>query len=209
MLAVTCATQGTTAESALRPVAFWRHGGVLSRVDDPWSHTALAVGCTWVGRVVMSGDEAPAISVAPRVYLWIWGPMLVALGVGSLIINPDFGVGEHVTEKHLFGVFETNGWHGLAGGSAGVAAVFSAWSQRRIREVALGVAVLGGIVPAVIFLVSGDDSAALGLIPVDLADTISLHLLPGLVGLASVAAGVIRGSATGPRGTAQTRHRHR
>lgn len=29
-----------------------------------------------------------------HIYLWIWGPMLLVLGVGSLIINPDFGVGE-------------------------------------------------------------------------------------------------------------------
>ena len=46
---------------------------------------------------------------------------------------------------------------------------------------------LGGIVPALLFLVSGDDSVALRLIPVDVADALTLHLLPGLVGLACVA----------------------
>jgi hypothetical protein len=124
---------------------------------------------------------------AARWYLWIWGSLLIALGTGSLVVNPDFGVGAHVSDDRLFGVFETNGWHGVVGGLAGVAAVFSAWTQRWIREVAIGVAALAGIVAAAIFVVSGDGSAALGLIPVDSADTLTLHLLPGLVGLACVA----------------------
>ena len=87
----------------------------------------------------------------------------------------------------MFGVFETNGWHGLVGGQAGVAALLSVWTRRRVREVSLGVALLAGIGAAAIFVVSGDGSAALGLIPVDLADAITLHLIPGLVGLACVA----------------------
>lgn len=65
-----------------------------------------------------------------HLYLWIWGAMLLVLGVGSLIINPDFSTGRDATQKHLFGFLETNGWHGLAGASAGVAAVASAWSTR-------------------------------------------------------------------------------
>lgn len=113
--------------------------------------------------------------------------MLIVLGVGSLITNPDFGVGAHVTDDRLFGVFETNGWHGLVGGLAGVAAVLSAWTRRWVREVAIGIAVVAGVAAAVIFVVSGDGSTALGLIPVDFADALTLHLLPGLVGLACVA----------------------
>ena len=120
--------------------------------------------------------------------------MLILLGVGSLIINPDFGVGAHVSHDRMFGVFETNGWHGLVGGLAGVAALLSAWKRRWIREVTLGVALIAGIGAAAIFVVSGDGSAALGLIPVDVADAITLHLLPGLIGLSCVAFDV-RGSA--------------
>ena len=52
-------------------------------------------------------------------YLWIWGSMLMLLGIGSLIVNPDFGVGAHVSHDRMFGVFETNGWHGLVGALAG------------------------------------------------------------------------------------------
>ena len=123
---------------------------------------------------------------AERGYLWIWGSMLILLGVGSLIVNPDFGVGAHVSRDRMFGVFETNGWHGLVGGLAGVTSLLSAWKRRWMREVALGVALIAGIGAAAIFVVSGDGSAALGLIPVDVADAVTLHLLPGVVGLACV-----------------------
>ena len=119
-------------------------------------------------------------------YLWIWGSLLMLLAIGSLIVNPDFGVGAHVSHDRMFGVFETNGWHGLVGGLAGVAALLSAWTRHRVREVALGVALVAGIGAAAIFVVSGDGSAALGLIPVDLADAITLHLSPGILGLACV-----------------------
>lgn len=124
--------------------------------------------------------------LAPSAYLWIWGTALILLGVGSLVVHPHFGVGGDVTSDRVFGI-ETNGWHGVAGTTAGVVALASAWSRRRVRQVALGIALLAGVIPAVVFLVSGDGSTALGLIPVDSTDALTLHLLPGLVGLACVA----------------------
>jgi len=136
---------------------------------------------------MMADINQPVLDPASRVYLWIWGSMLLVLGVGSLVLHPDFGVGQDVTAKHLFGLFETNGWHGLAGGALGAVAVYSAWSGRWLRAVTLGVSMLGGIIPSFIFLGSGDDSVALRLIPVDAADAITLHMLPGLVGLACMA----------------------
>ncbi len=143
---------------------------------------------------------------AARAYLSVWGPVLIVLGVGSLIVNPDFGVGDHVSHDRLFGRFETNGWHGLAGGLAGVAAVCSAATRLHVRAVAIGVALLGGIIPAAIFLASGDGSAALGIIPVDVADAITLHLVPGLVGLACVA---IPDALTARRASGHVRARRR
>ena len=133
-----------------------------------------------------------SVHPAPRLYLWIWGTALVALGIGSLIINPNFAVGDGVTDKHLFGVFDTNGWHGLSGASLGVVAVLSAWKRQWTTEAAIAVALVGGLIPAAIFLVSGNDSVILGIIPVDAADIITLHLLPGLIGLLCVASGWAR-----------------
>jgi hypothetical protein len=125
---------------------------------------------------------------APLLYLWIWGAMLIGLGAGGLILNPDFSVGEGVEAEHLFGVFETNGWHAVAGLGFGllsviVAAAFRQWAT----PTALAVAVLGGLLPTVSFLIAGDNGVALGLIPVDITDAITLHLLPGLIGIGCVA----------------------
>lgn len=120
-------------------------------------------------------------------FLWVWGGALVVLGSGSLILHPDFAVGDAVTAERLFGVFETNGWHGVAGLLTGLVALASVWRGVMKAEAALVVAIAGGILPAVAFFVSGDDTAALGLIPVDIADAVSLHLVPGLLGLGAVA----------------------
>ncbi len=132
----------------------------------------------------MEAAVAERQAVASRAYLWIWGAALVVLGAGSLLLNPSFATGQDARAEHLFGVFETNGWHGLAGLSAGIVALVFAPSRRWAPAAAIGVGVLGGIVPALVFLASGDGSVALGMIPVDFADAISLHLVPGIVGVA-------------------------
>ena len=63
-------------------------------------------------------------AVAP-LYLWIWGAGLIVLGTGSLVVHPDFAVGAEVTEEHLFGVIETNGWLvGRASRASGIGPAF-------------------------------------------------------------------------------------
>jgi hypothetical protein len=127
-----------------------------------------------------------------RLYLWIWGVMLVVLGAGSLIINPDFSTGNDVHAEHLFGVFETNGWHGLAGLFAGVVAVAFAPSSRWSPTVAAAVGAAGGVLPALLFFAVGDDNVALAAIPVDFPDAVTLHLVPGLIGLACAYISTVR-----------------
>lgn len=117
-------------------------------------------------------------------YLLVWGLALVVLGVASLIVHPDFATGDAVTAKRFLGEFETNGWHGIAGLLLGVLALASFRSDRWAPTVALVIGVAGGVVPAVVFALAGDGEVALGLVPVDVTDAITLHLIPGLVGIA-------------------------
>ena len=117
-----------------------------------------------------------------ELYLWIWGAALVFLGVGSLVVHPDFAVGDGVTGARFLGV-ETNGWHGVAGLAAGILALAYARSSRWAPTVAMIVGVAAGLIPGIVFVVSGDRSVALGLIPVDMVDAVALHLVPGVVGV--------------------------
>jgi len=78
-----------------------------------------------------------------------------------------------------------------------VMAVVAAATNRWVLPTTLGIAVLAGVVAGLVFLLAGHDSAALGLIPADDADAITLHLLPGLVGLLAFAAGMIGREAEG------------
>jgi hypothetical protein len=122
------------------------------------------------------GRRSPA-----ELYLWVWGAALVFLGVGSLVVHPDFAVGHGVTGARFLGV-ETNGWHGVAGLAAGILALAYARSRRWAPTVAMVVGVVAGLVPGVVFVISGDRSVALGLIPVDMVDAVALHLVPGVIG---------------------------
>lgn len=127
-----------------------------------------------------------------RAYLWIWGAMMVVLGIGSLIANPDFGTGQNVKVGHLFGVLEVNGWHGLAGLVSGIVALAFAPSRRWAHVGAIYIALTSGLIPAPLFFQAGDGGTAAGLIPVDYWDAITLHLIPGIVGVASVVADRLR-----------------
>jgi hypothetical protein len=129
-----------------------------------------------------SSDVAVAPSPA-QLYLWIWGVALLILGVGSLLVHPDFSIGDDVSQEQLFGALETNGWHGVAGTLSGVVAVAFARSRHWAATVAAGVGLFAGVIPALVFLLAGDDSVAVGLIPVDSTDAVLLHLLPGIAGV--------------------------
>ena len=127
-------------------------------------------------------------------YLWVWGTLLVILGGAGLALHPDFAVGADVSHEHLFGVFETNGWHSVAGLAFGIPSLAVAsrapgWAP----ATALAVGLFGGVVPAASFAAVGDGGVFLGLIPVDLADALTLHLIPGLLGIAAAIPGLRAG----------------
>ncbi|MBI2913146.1 MAG: DUF4383 domain-containing protein [Chloroflexi bacterium] len=117
-----------------------------------------------------------------RVFLWMSVAYLLVLGLGSLLVNSSFAVGDEVSGDHLFGAIETNGWHGLSGLLLGAASLAFAMSARWARE---GAAIIGAslLASGVLLLLYGEGSVALGLIPVDARDAVLLHVLPGVVGL--------------------------
>ncbi len=129
-------------------------------------------------------------AIASRGYLWIWCTTIVVLGVGSLVVNPDFATGQDVTVGHLFGVIETNGWHGLAALLSGIVGLAFARSPRWAPRVAVGIGLVTGVVPAAVFFAFGDGSIALGLVPVEYFDVLTLHLVPGVIGIACGLAGL-------------------
>ena len=139
----------------------------------------------------MDNARRPAVA-----YLWVWGAALVVLGGAGLALHPDFAVGNGVSHEHLFGVFETNGWHSVAGLAFGIPSLLVAWrAPNWAPATALAVGLFGGVVPAASFAAVGDGGAFLGLIPVDIADALTLHLLPGLLGVAAAIPGL---RAAGP-----------
>lgn len=117
-----------------------------------------------------------------RIFLCVSAAYLLVLGIGGLMVNSSFKVGDDLPHGHLFGVIETNGWHNLAGVLLGAQSLYHAVSGRWLREGALAVALVS-LVSGLIFLAYGDGNVALWLVPVDTADAVLLHVLPGAVGL--------------------------
>lgn len=121
-----------------------------------------------------------------QLYLWIWGALLLVLAIAGMVANRSFATGDQVQTGHLFGVLETNGWHNLAGLFTAVVSLTFAGSRRWSRLVA---AATGGgqVLVAALFALSGNGSVIFGLVPVDTADNIFVHLLPGLWGVVAAA----------------------
>ena len=69
----------------------------------------------------------------------------VPLGTLGLAVDRTFPIGsseaEHAGSEHVFGIFETNGWHSLAALILGVVSLYFFLRPRRAREVALAIGI--------------------------------------------------------------------
>lgn len=78
-----------------------------------------------------------------RLFLLLAAVWHLLLGVVGLFLNRSFPVGASAAagagSDHIFGVFETNGWHSLAALLLGFLAAYFTVFPRRVREVALGI----------------------------------------------------------------------
>ena len=87
-----------------------------------------------------AGSWTPA-----RVFVLVVALLLLVLGGVGFLHNATFPVGaaEARAEEsaHVFGIFETNGWHNAAGVGLGLLALYFTLRPARAREAALGIGV--------------------------------------------------------------------
>jgi hypothetical protein len=103
------------------------------------------------------------VAVGPHLHSDEWTParifMLVStiwhlpLGVAGLLYDQTFPIGPNAAEssgsEHIFGIFETNGWHSTAALLLGFISLYFLIRPARAREGALGIGVFHvGIVTA-------------------------------------------------------------
>lgn len=103
-----------------------------------------------------------------RIFVAVSAGYHLPLAVGGLVVDQTFPVGaraaEHGGRGHIFGVFETNGWHSLAALLVGLVSLHFAARPRHAREVALvlgvgHVVVFGGLLvwaPSTFWFASND-----------------------------------------------------
>ncbi len=97
------------------------------------------------GAVLASPREGPSWTPA-RIFMAISAVWHLPLGIAGLVVDQTFPVGAQATatagSEHIFGIFETNGWHSLAALVLGVVSLLFAWRPERARAAAL---VIGGL----------------------------------------------------------------
>lgn len=102
----------------------------------------MGIASTKPASGTFAGQWSPA-----RIYLAITAVYLLLLGVAGFVADASFptssaAVGHH----HLFGIFDTNGWHNLAAIVFGAIAVVALLDPVRARMGALVVAVPNALV---------------------------------------------------------------
>ena len=98
-------------------------------------------------------DKAQEKWSPARIFMLISALYHLPLGIAGLLYDQTFPIGaadaEHAGSDHIFGIFETNGWHSLAALALGVVSVYFLMQPRRARDAALVIGVLHvGIVVA-------------------------------------------------------------
>ena len=89
--------------------------------------------------------KADARWTPARIFLAVSAIYHLVLGVAGLAIDQTFPLGakatEHAGSAHVFGIFETNGWHSLAGLLLGMISLYFCLRPARSREIAFALGV--------------------------------------------------------------------
>ncbi|HEY7875993.1 MAG TPA: DUF4383 domain-containing protein [Actinomycetota bacterium] len=112
----------------------------------------------------MSASSVRASEWTPaRIFLLVSALYHLPLGILGLLVDQTFplsaGAAAHASSGHLFGVFETNGWHSVAGLGVGAFSLFYVVRPRHARAAALNLGI--GHVLIVIALAIWDPSTFL------------------------------------------------
>ena len=90
--------------------------------------------------------ESRGVWTPSRIFMLVAAVWLLPLGVVGLVYDRTFPVGSRAAASaqsdHIFGIFETNGWHSLAALVLGVVAAYFALYPRRARDAALVIGVI-------------------------------------------------------------------
>jgi uncharacterized protein DUF4383 len=80
-----------------------------------------------------------------RVFMLVSALYHVPLGIAGLVYDQTFPIGsaaaEHAGSDHVFGIFETNGWHSLASLLLGAVSIYFALQPRGARTAAMVIGV--------------------------------------------------------------------
>jgi hypothetical protein len=76
-----------------------------------------------------------------RIFMLVAAIWHLPLGIAGLIYDQTFPIGtaaaKHAGSEHVFGIFETNGWHSVAALAVGIITTYFTIYPRRAREAAL------------------------------------------------------------------------
>ena len=91
-----------------------------------------------------------------RIFLAISAAYHLVLGSVGLMIDQTFPLSEGAAaqhSEHIFGIFETNGWHSVAGLSIGLVSLYFALRPRYAREASIwiGISQLGVVLAFAFF----------------------------------------------------------
>ena len=89
-----------------------------------------------------------------RLYLIVAGIYLVITGVAGFIVDQSFPVGAAARTGDsgmIFGIFETNGWHSLAGLSFGVIALYFYFALPHLAHIGVLIVAVPNAIVAIVF----------------------------------------------------------
>jgi len=105
---------------------------------------------------IPSARNGPTSWTPARVFMAVSAVWHLPLGVAGLIYDQTFPIGSDAAatagSDHIFGIFETNGWHSLAALLLGIVSLYFALLPQRARIAALVIGVFHVAIVVALFV---------------------------------------------------------